>query len=275
MKNTEAYFLFKKYDVFCQSWLADQNSHHHLLIVHGLGEHSSSYTHMAKYLCEHGISSHGFDLIGHGQSSGQRGYVPTFDLFIEQLAFVYQMLKNNHSTDKISIFSHSMGGLITLKALVENVFSPETPLIFSNPLVDINVDIPQWKINLANGLAQVLPRLALGNEINNNDLTKDPEVIASYSQDPLRHKKISTKLYMELKDNTELVRAKIENIQNPTLFLISPNDKVCNADTTQALTKEFVNMNLELFPQSGHEIINDFSKLKAFDDIIEFIKRNG
>lgn len=271
MKNTESYFEFKKYDIYAQSWLAEPVTSQHLLIVHGLGEHSSCYAHMAEYLCAKGISSHSFDFIGHGQSSGQRGYVPTLDLYVEQLAYFFNDIKAQYKNSKIAIFAHSMGGLVTLKALFHGVFDSKTPLIFSNPLVGINVNIPQWKLTVADGLAHVLPRLALGNEINNSDLTKDPEMLKKYTQDPLRHKKISSRLFMELKENTTLVANNLKNITNPSLFLLSPHDKVCDAEASQKLTKHFVNSHLELFPQSGHEIINDLSKQKAFDDIVDFI----
>jgi acylglycerol lipase len=282
MKNTESYFQFKKYDIFAQSWLTEKSidkssegqSEYHLIIVHGLGEHSSSYNHMAKYLCDHGISCHSFDLIGHGQSSGQRGYTPSFELFVEQLSFIYNEVSNKYKSANIAIFAHSMGGLVTLKALMEKTFPNDLKLIFSNPLVNINIEIPQWKLSLANGLAQLLPRLAMGNEINNNDLTKDAEVIERYSQDPLRHKKISAKLFIELQETTGLVSSQLEDIKNPSLFLLSPNDKVCDANATEKLSKSFQNAKLELFPQSGHEIVNDLSKTKAFDDIINFLKGN-
>jgi alpha-beta hydrolase superfamily lysophospholipase len=274
MKNTETYLSFKKYDIFTQSWLTDSPTDHHILIVHGLGEHSSNYSHMADYLCAHGISSHSFDLIGHGQSSGQRGYVPSFQLFVDQLNFMYERVVTITETNKLGIFCHSMGGLILMKTLLDGAIKSDTPLIFSNPLVNINVEIPQWKLSMAQSLAQLLPRLTLGNEINDRDLTKDQAVLESYASDPLRHKKISSKLFIELQENTDLVRSQINAIANPSLFLLSPSDKVCDSDATQLLSKKFSNSKLELFPQSGHEIVNDLSKQKAFDDIIAFMKES-
>ena len=177
-----------------QSWLSEKPSTTHLLILHGLGEHSSCYAHMAEYLCEHDISCHSFDFIGHGQSSGQRGYTPNFELFVEQFQFVYGQLTKTHGSSNVVIFCHSMGGLVGLKALLGQVIPETHSMIFSNPLVNIKVEIPPWKRSLAQGLSQFLPRLSLDNEINDHDLTKDPAVIASYSRDPLRHRKISSKL---------------------------------------------------------------------------------
>ncbi len=274
MKNTETYINFKKYDIFTQTWHADNSSKAQLLIIHGLGEHSSCYSHMAEYLCSQGVTCHSFDLIGHGQSSGQRGYVPSFQIFVDQVAFIYNQLQSKFDAEKLYIFSHSMGGLIVLKALLDHIIDAKPGLIFSNPLVNIKVEVPSWKLNLAQGLAQFLPRFTLGNEIDNNDLTKDQVVIENYNSDPLRHKKISSKLFTELQDTTNIVSHQLHAVLNPSLFLISPSDKVCDADATQTLTKEFKDVRLELFPQSGHEIVNDLSKFKAFDDVIAFIKES-
>ncbi len=276
MKNTEHYFEFKKYDIFTQTWAPDllDKDGQHLLIVHGLGEHSSSYANMAKSLTEKSITCHIYDLIGHGQSSGQRGYVPSFEIFVEQLQAVLEQNQSLIKAKKLSLFAHSMGGLIVLKSLYNEIIPKDIKIIFSNPLVNINVEIPEWKITLAQGLSQILPRFSLYNEINNMDLTKDEIAIENYSKDPLRHKKISVKLFLELQETTSLIQSKIKGIKNPALFMLSPNDKVCDSTASQNMAKNFSNCQLELFPQSGHEIINDLSKNKAFEQIREFVIGN-
>lgn len=274
MKNTEKYYEFKKYDIFSQTWSPDKTDENtlDLLIVHGLGEHSSSYTNLASNLAEQGITSHSYDLIGHGQSSGQRGYIPSFDTFVEQFENTLNQFDQKIKKNKLCIFAHSMGGLIVLKSLYKNIIPENVKIVFSNPLVGINVQVPDWKLTLAQGLSQVLPRFSLFNEIDDSDLTKDEEARNNYAKDPLRHKKISVKLFLELQENTALIQAKLKSVKNPTLFMLSTNDKVCDANSTQALSKNFVNHELELFPQSGHEIINDLSKNKAFSIIDQFIK---
>lgn len=274
MKNRESYHSFKKYDVFCQSWEPDsKNDDTHILIVHGLGEHSSSYTNFGKSMSDKGVSCHSYDLIGHGQTSGQRGYVPNFDTFVEQFETqLQQILSAQVKSENLTIFAHSMGGLIVLKSLYQQTIPENIKIIFSNPLVKINVEIPEWKLTLAQGLSQILPRFSLFNEINDLDLTKDESAIENYSKDPLRHKKISIKLFLELEENTDFIQKKFISSNNQTLFLLSTNDKVCDPSASQELSKKFSNSELELFPQSGHEIINDLSKNRAIDRISNFIK---
>src|SRR6056297_1175513 len=52
-----------------------------VLIVHGLGEHIDRYERFARELNEHRLNVYGFDNLGHGKSSGIRGYTSIEDTF--------------------------------------------------------------------------------------------------------------------------------------------------------------------------------------------------
>ena len=64
--------------LFRQSWYPEGKPRAVMVIVHGLAEHSTRYTHVAEFLCGHGIAVETFDLRGHGQSEGRRIYVNRF-----------------------------------------------------------------------------------------------------------------------------------------------------------------------------------------------------
>ena len=60
-------------------------------LVHGLGEHSSRYTHVAETFGKEGFVLFAFDQRGHGKSGGARGHFSSaedfmndIDLFLEQ-----------------------------------------------------------------------------------------------------------------------------------------------------------------------------------------------
>ncbi len=48
-------------------------------LVHGLGEHTGRYAHIAEALTKIGYNLIGFDLRGHGLSEGKRGHTPDYD----------------------------------------------------------------------------------------------------------------------------------------------------------------------------------------------------
>ena len=60
-----------------------------ILLVHGLGEHSGRYGHVADRLAALGLEVCGYDLRGHGRSEGARGSIPGDDALLEDLRFVF------------------------------------------------------------------------------------------------------------------------------------------------------------------------------------------
>src|SRR5918999_6344976 len=63
------------------------------LIVHGLGEHSGRYDHVAERLTAIGLTVHGYDLRGHGRSEGPPGANPSDDALLDDLRFVFERIE--------------------------------------------------------------------------------------------------------------------------------------------------------------------------------------
>ena len=58
--------------LYQQSWSPDGDTRAAVLLVHGLGEHSSRYAHVADHLTQHSFSVHMLDHYGHGKSDVTR-----------------------------------------------------------------------------------------------------------------------------------------------------------------------------------------------------------
>ena len=70
-----------------------------VVLVHGMGEHSGRYKHVAEKLTDSNFSVVAFDHFGHGKTTGKRGHNPNFDAVLWQLTVVYykQALKASDS----------------------------------------------------------------------------------------------------------------------------------------------------------------------------------
>ena len=68
--------------LFYRYWEPKADVAAHVLIVHGLGEHSGRYVHVGKFFAEAGFRTVAFDLRGHGRSAGK----PVFVRHYEELA---------------------------------------------------------------------------------------------------------------------------------------------------------------------------------------------
>ena len=54
--------------------------------MHGLGEHSGRYAHLAAFLNQAGYTLLAFDLRGHGKSEGQRGHTPSCEVLLDDIS---------------------------------------------------------------------------------------------------------------------------------------------------------------------------------------------
>src|SRR5512137_1839152 len=54
-------------------------------LVHGIGEHTGRYTHVADAYNQAGYALLGLDLRGHGLSAGPRGFTPSYDAFLDDI----------------------------------------------------------------------------------------------------------------------------------------------------------------------------------------------
>lgn len=253
-----------KRELFLQKWSKEgSQSDKSFLIVHGLGEHSDAYKEIAKILAEF-IDVYAFDFSGHGRSSGQRGYVGDIKWLLDDLGSV---VKEINAPD--FILAHSLGGLITISALQENLIQTKG-LIFSNPCLGLKVNVPAWKRFGADLLTKSLPRITLGNEIKTTDLSNDKEYIEAHTKDPLRHKKVSPRLYLGMLDLIENLDPK-RFPQLKTLVLLSESDPICNPHKAEAYFSGLENKEVHFFSDSMHEILNDLEKRTAHKLIKDFI----
>ena len=64
-------------NLFAQAWDTDKTPQAAVCLVHGLGEHSSRYQHVAEAFNRAGFAMLAFDHRGHGKSPGKRGHIRT------------------------------------------------------------------------------------------------------------------------------------------------------------------------------------------------------
>lgn len=258
--------------LFLQSWenskVTPQGC---VLITHGIAEHSECYDHVAKALCDQGWLVFGWDLQGHGRSQGKRGYVKSFREFSRDLISVVRKIKQDETlpTENFHLFGHSMGGLVTLQALCSEKAPRVQSAILSNPCLGIAVEVPKIKEMASLWLNQFWPTLTLSNELRYHLLSRDPEMVASYSKDPLRHNKVSAPLYLGMNEAMDEARELSKNIKVPLFFQISGKDGIVNPQKGLDFFKAFKGeKSLKLYEDSYHEVYNDLNKQEAIGDLI-------
>ena len=141
-----------------------------VLIVHGLGEHAGRYAPLAAWLNGRGYAVRGYDLYGHGGSSGRRGHLARETQHLEHLA---EVAAATRSATPLHLLGHSLGGLIASSAVARGLLRPDG-LVLSSPA--LAVDMAAWQRAAVGWLPRIAPDLTLGNGLQPKYLSHDPAV---------------------------------------------------------------------------------------------------
>lgn len=164
-----------------RQWDPDGSAWGHVLIVHGLGEHSGRYEALARQMAAAGLAVHAYDHRGNGGSDGMRGDVAAWALLHDDLEDRLADVRRQAAGLPVALYAHSMGGLIAAGYCLSGRPRPSM-LVLSAPGFDST--LARWKQALAPWLARLWPTLRLPNDVDPSTLSRDPDVGAAVARDP-------------------------------------------------------------------------------------------
>ena len=150
---------------YFQGWQPETPAKAAVCLVHGLGEHSGRYAHVAAALNDAGYAVLGFDLRGHGKSGGPRGHTPTYDTLMDDIGRLLDEAAKRYPGAPCFLYGHSLGGNLVInyalrrKPSLAGVISTSPGLRVANPLPPLQVALAkvmnklQPGMQMANGLA--------------------------------------------------------------------------------------------------------------------------
>lgn len=267
----------QKQKLFLRGW-APENPKASIFLTHGQAEHSGCYGRLVQFLTKNKYSVWAWDLRGHGKSDGKRGYVSDFSDYVQDFRQVLQFVKSQVPTNQsLILVSHSMGGLIQTRALIEN---PDLQLsakmqILSSPLFGLAVKVPMIKEKAAHILARLLPTVTMFNEINYSVLSHDSEVQSEYRQDKLRHDQVSPTVYLGMLESFGLLNQVASKIKIPTLLQQAGADMVVSRSAAERVYANLASVDKEIRVYEGfyHEIYNEVGRDQVFDDLLAFLEK--
>ena len=263
-------------ELFYQTWTVPE-ARGTLVVTHGFAEHSEAYDrYFAKGMNPKGWNVISWDLRGHGRSQGKRGHVESFKLYNDDLnTFIKFLQRQGKLTQPYALVGHSMGGLIVLNSLIDYGNNGAAAVALSSPLLGISVPVPPVKDFASRILKRIAPAITLFNEINYADLSRDPEMVAVYPKDPLRHDKISPSLYLGMIESMAYVKTKGDAITLPLIVQVAGHDRIASRHETEALFPSIGSKDKKLvvYENSYHEIYNDLDREKVFSDLDAYLKK--
>jgi alpha-beta hydrolase superfamily lysophospholipase len=241
---------------------------HTLLITHGLAEHMGRYQHVAEFFVDAGYKVVGLELRGHGDSEGKRGHVDAWARYGEDLVAAME-----HIGAPCVVLAHSMGGLVVLDRLRDTL--PHTPkgIIATNPLLGVRVEAPAIKLALAGFLSRFLPWLSLSNELETRYISRDPEVVKAYEQDPKVYSTITPRWFTEMRDAMGRVATAAPSLKVPLLMVTSDADQICDPLAARKVANHWGGCADQLtYPELFHEVLNEPEKAQILAEILAWLQ---
>lgn len=245
-----------------------------VLFVHGLGEHSSRYIDLAKFLADENFFVHLFDFRGYGYSSGNRNSASLKNLNEDLISIFTQIRKDL----PFFVVCHSMGAGVILSLLRKNNDLKISGVIFSNPFIDFP---PQLNIGLKQQiLIKMLPEdfnlFLINSQICPYNLTKSPKYLKRIFKDRFLQPVTSFKMIQTLMDIKKNLKTTFNNnkFDYPSLFIIGKQDKICKNVFLHRFLKTMTFEDLEIheFNEGFHELLLDDENERAFKLIVDWIK---
>ena len=264
--------------------LASKKKIVHVIFQHGMIEYHRRHDDLFDALrCHFGgeVIISVMDLFGHGLSGGHRGYIDKFETFTKDyLNFLEHCNKKFYQEKSREIttvmISRSLGSLVVLRTMTNQEYKIPfrvDSFIFSNPCIKPKIALPKTVFQFLSNLPDALSLVRVPLIYNAYDLSHDKEKAISFLHDHLISKSITIQLGVETANATKKINTLSYFIQTPSLFLISGDDRVVDAEKTKlfisGMDKKFVRtLN---YPKMRHDILNETCRKDVFKEIIKFI----
>jgi alpha-beta hydrolase superfamily lysophospholipase len=126
-------------------------------------------------------------------------------------------------------------------------------------------------------LSVVAPRLGISTGLDIQGLSRDPDVIRRYEQDPFVEDRMSVRFAAGMSQMGDAIRAAPGKIERPILVLHGGADPICPVAGSRhlfsGLTPEIARKSaLEIYPELRHEIFNEPERERIWQDMLRFIE---
>ena len=221
-----------------------------------------------------GMATYAVDLRGHGHSAGSRGHVDSWSQWVDDAAAFVSHVDGQIQGGEVIPLGHSFGGVVMLSAIRSGKLKRARRFVLSSPALKLKASVPAWKTTAARILSNVTPRLAMDNEVDAGTVSRIPEVVDAYRNDPLVHGKISARLYAEWRRAADDNLAHAQEIPIPFLILAGTDDRLIDPAGSQELHEKSPGKSeLRMLAGRYHEPFNDLDSDEVFSTIAEWVRK--
>ncbi|MFZ0535103.1 MAG: lysophospholipase [Anaerolineales bacterium] len=266
---------FDGLSLYFQGWQTEQTQKAIISLVHGLGEHSGRYTHWAALLNQVGYTVLTYDLRGHGKSGGNRGHISSFNEYLNDTDLLVKEAEDRFPGMPYFLYGHSLGAIITSNYVLRRKpkFAGVILTALSNKTA---LQEQKGKVMLAKVLGSLLPKMLMSTGLDPLTISKDPEVVALYKNDPMVHHQASLGFAKGSMDAIAWADQHASEWTLPVLFMHGEKDKLGYVEGSKEFASKIKgDCTLKIWPGLFHEVHNEPEKQQVFDYLREWLDKHS
>ncbi len=251
-------------EIFEQSWQPETKPKAAICLIHGLGEHSSRYQHLAEFYNKKGYFVAACDLRGHGKSGGQRGHYPSLEAAMQEIKDFTEKVENDHPGLPVFLYGHSLGGVLVLNYILRNknhIFA----VIATSPGLATGQKVAAWKLSLGKMLYSAIPTFSMPNGLDVDNISRNKEVVKKYITDPLVHNKITARFGLDFINAGAWILDHAEEFRLPILLQYGSGDHIVSGDAIRTFARKAPNVTYREWNGCFHELHNEPEKEDFFN----------
>ncbi len=256
--------------IFWQSW-SPESARGIVVIVHGFGEHSDRYRHVAQHLVAAGYAVFALDHRGHGRSAGPRAVIDRLSYAVADIDQMVVRARDAHPGLPVFLLGHSMGGLLAVQYALQHQ-DRICGLLLSGALAALDAAPAPARL-LARLLSVIAPRAGLI-ALDASLVSRDPTVVSAYRADPLvHHGKLPARTVAELMAAGQRFPKRAPEIGVPTLIMYGSEDRLCPPSGSVMLAERIgaADTTVKRYEGLYHEILNEPEQETVLADACEWL----
>ncbi len=262
----------KRARLYGRMWLPQQSMTGLVIMIHGVGEHSGCYEQWAQKFVNESIGFLAFDLRGHGKSTGKRGHA-SYKAIKDDLRWVIKTMRKKFPQTPLILYGHSMGGNIVLEYALSRGVNVQG-IIASSPWLKLVNPPSPIIMRVAKFVAKIFPSFTVRTGVRSEELGNTEAAGKSTKKDPLLHKKISVKLFMDIWNNGEWIMRNKHKINTPLLLMHGSLDQLTSCKATQSFARHSgPNTKFKQWRGMFHDLYNDPNNEIVFQYVVSWISR--
>jgi alpha-beta hydrolase superfamily lysophospholipase len=228
-------------------------------------------------LTDAGYALVGFDLRGHGKSGGARGHSPSLDAFMQDIRQFFRFLTERYPDSPHFLYGHSFGGLLSILYAIRYSTEARGVIVtgagLRSPLLE-----QKAKVAIAKMLGGLIPSMTLSTGLDPTTISRDPEVVQKYINDPLVHDKTSLGMGRAIITAVDLCFARAREFPLPMLIMHGKDDQLVypsgSEEFARLASEKNRDVTLKLWDGLYHEIHNEPEKAEVFKVMIEWLDKH-